>query len=725
MSQKLENLLNLALETPEAVRLLTDSLNVGFDSGSRSWELIVKYHGSLDGLEALGVSVEYLISSYAILTVPEQLVEAVSNIEEIEYVEKPKRYYYQDVSPAADSCMTQVTLRDPFLSGAGVLVAVLDSGVDFARSEFQDSAGRTRILYLWDQTLRPEAGNEERQPPSGFAQGVEFTAEQINRALASSDPQQRYMLLPSVDTSGHGTAVAGIAAGCLPAYSGGNRETGDNSFGGRESASGRIAGDFGELRDNRVSEQTVGIPGSRYRGAAPAASLLAVKLGLPGEGGFPRTTEIMRGVTYALQKAMELEMPLVINLSFGNTYGSHDGGSLLERFLDNAAEIGRTVICVGSGNEGNSAGHVAGNLFADSRGVGAGGIAGGTGGGLAGPARGIGSTGSVGALGTAGTSTVVGGAGTARPAEVQLAVAEYERSLSIQLWKNYSDVYRIYLRSPGGQETLLPESVEGGKYTLQLEQTQILVYLGKPLPYSVAQEIYLELIVPESAAGGAAFSDPGASTQGIGVTSGDPAAPGPAVGGAGGRIGGSRQYINSGVWTIRIEPVRVVTGQYYLYLPSYAARSSRSGFYQPTTEVTLTIPSTAAKVITVGAYDSTYDSYADFSGRGYVDAARTIGVVSAGLVKPDLAAPGVGILAPDLYGGYAPFTGTSFATPIVSGAAALLMEWGIVRGNDPFLYGEKVKAYLRAGARQLRGESEVPGDRVGFGALCVENSLPV
>ena len=78
----------------------------------------------------------------------------------------------------------------------------------------------------------------------------------------------------------------------------------------------------------------------------------------------------------------------------------------------------------------------------------------------------------------------------------------------------------------------------------------------------------------------------------------------------------------------------------------------------------------------MGAYDSTYDSYADFSGRGYVDAERTIGVISAGLVKPDLAAPGVGILAPDLYGGYSPFTGTSFATPIVSGAAALLMEWG-------------------------------------------------
>lgn len=233
-----------------------------------------------------------------------------------------------------------------------------------------------------------------------------------------------------------------------------------------------------------------------------------------------------------------------------------------------------------------------------------------------------------------------------------------------------------------------------------LEQTQILVYLGKPLPYAVAQEIYLEMIAPGNSGSTAPGTVPGAT--------------GAAAGGPGGQQG-VRQYINSGVWTIRIEPVQVVTGQYYLYLPSYTARSSRSGFYRPTPQVTLTIPSTAAKVITVGAYDSTYDSYADFSGRGYVDAARTIGVISAGLVKPDLAAPGVGILAPDLYGGYSSFTGTSFATPIVSGSAALLMEWGIVRGNDVFLYGEKVKAYLRKGARALRGSRSILMQELGMG----------
>lgn len=607
MNQKLEDLLNLALQTPEEVRRQTDTLNVGFDEESRSWELIVKYHGSLDMLKALGVKVEYLIAGYAILTVPDGLVEQMAELEQIEYVEKPKRYFYSAIGPADSACLPFLTMRDPFLHGKGTLIAVLDSGIAYQRRDFRKANGDTRIRFLWDQTLIPmyssvlrqepdepailqeETDTNERHPPEGFSMGVEFTEDEINLALRALTTEEQFALVPSRDVSGHGTAVAGIAAGYAA-------ETG-------------------------------------YIGVATEADLLVVKLGLPGEAGFPRTTEIMRGVTYALKKANELKMPLVINLSFGNSYGSHDGSSLLERFLDNAAEIGRTVICVGSGNEGSSGGHFSGNVE--------------------------------------------------QTRLVELSVAEYERTLNIQFWKNYNDVYRVRLRSPGGQEAEVTAPVESGKYTLRLEQTEVLVYLGEPAPYSVAQEIYLDMIP----------------------------------------IG--RPYINSGVWTILVDPVKVVTGQYYLYLPAGAGRSSRTLFYRPTPQVSLTIPGTAAKVITVGAYDITYDAYADFSGRGYANSERTIGVITAGLVKPDLVAPGVDIMAPDVYGGYLPVTGTSFATPIVSGSAALLMEWGIVRGNDAFLYGEKMKAYLRAGARPLRGETVFPNDRVGYGALCVGQSLPL
>ena len=376
MDQKLENILNLALETPEEEREQTESLNVGYSAESRSWELIVKYHGSLDGLREQNIVVEELIAGYAILTVPETLVDTVSETPEIEYVEKPKRFYYQQTDPDGASCFPPVTRRTPFLNGRGVLLAVLDSGITWDLEVFRKADGSTRIRYLWDQTIpraqeipqeremsrEREASQDQemseetgdtgyRRTPDGFPIGTEYTEEEINRALNSS-VLERYGLIPSRDLTGHGTAVAGIAAG--------------------RSADGL------------------------YTGAAPEAELIIVKLGLPREEGFPRTTEIMRGVTYALRKARRLNMPLVINLSFGNSYGSHDGSSLLERFLDNASEIGRTVICVGSGNEGAARGHFAGNITRDGR--------------------------------------------------VELAVGNYERNLNIQLWKNYSDVFCISQR---------------------------------------------------------------------------------------------------------------------------------------------------------------------------------------------------------------------------------------------------------------------------------------
>lgn len=128
MSQKLENLLNLALQTPEAERERSDNLNIGFNSLTKTWELIVKYHGSLERLELLNVKVEYLIAGYAILTVPQQLVELVAELEEIEYVEKPKGFSYSVTQAKEASCILPVTLRPPNLSGSGVLIAVLDSG---------------------------------------------------------------------------------------------------------------------------------------------------------------------------------------------------------------------------------------------------------------------------------------------------------------------------------------------------------------------------------------------------------------------------------------------------------------------------------------------------------------------------------------------------------------------------------------------------------------------
>lgn len=599
MNQKIENVLALALQTPEPVREKSLNLNVGFTEETRTWELIVKYNGNLSkAVSGLPVTaeeliVEELIAGYGLLTVPEDLVDTVSRLPQIEYVEKPKRLFFSMADGKEVSCVLPVTKRQPFLSGKGILLAVIDSGINYTNRNFRNADGSTRILSLWDQTVSPDA-EKGFFPPEGFQTGTEFTREQINAALREADPLRQYELVPSRDSSGHGTAVAGIAAGAAVNATGGTADNG-------------------------------------YEGVAPESELLIVKLGTPRENSFPRTTEMMRAVTYVVRKAQSLNRPVAINLSFGNTYGAHDGSSLLERFLDNAAEIGRTVICVGSGNEGASAGHREGRVN-------------------------VGET-----------------------AATELSVGAYETSFSVQLWKTYTDVFLITLRSPGGQEFSF-STEKGGEITWEAEQTRILIYVGEPSPYAVEQEIYFDFI-PENL------------------------------------------YISPGIWSFLIG-TQEKESSFYFYLPSQAARNQNTRFFEPNPNLTLTIPSTASKVITVGAYDSTYDAYADFSGRGYRYAERDIGLLAAGAAKPDFAAPGVNITAPDIYGGYRSFTGTSFATPFVTGAAALLMEWGIVQGNDAFLYGEKVKAYLRRGARKIRGEEFYPNDRVGYGALCVADSIP-
>ena len=180
-------------------------------------------------------------------------------------------------------------------------------------------------------------------------------------------------------------------------------------------------------------------------------------------------------------------------------------------------------------------------------------------------------------------------------------------------------------------------------------------------------------------------------------------------------------FLPSGIWRIRVEGLEVRNGQFNAYLPSQEARQPGTRFIRPATERTLTIPSTAGEVITVGAYDARTDSYADFSGRGYVS---ELGSEMVSMVKPELVAPGVNLRVLAGESGTTVVSGTSFATPIVAAGAALLMEWGITKGNDPYLYGAKCKADLIRGARRFGGFNVWPNELVGWGALCLADSFP-
>lgn len=197
---KIENQLSLALDVPESEREKTESLNIGYEPETDTWELIVKYSGSLDRIrEELGVSVVELLNGYAIITIPEYLIARLSNYEEIEFIEKPKRLFFEVNEGRTASCINPLQTPNVALFGQGVLVAVIDSGIDYSHPDFRNEDGTSRISVLWDQT-KPGA------PPQGYDQGTLYTREQINEALSIPMPG-RMEIVPSTDLSGHGTHV--------------------------------------------------------------------------------------------------------------------------------------------------------------------------------------------------------------------------------------------------------------------------------------------------------------------------------------------------------------------------------------------------------------------------------------------------------------------------------------------------------------------------------------
>ena len=574
-SQKLANDLNLALDMGYERGAAGSGLYTGYDSGSNTWELIVKYTGDIQSVaKRFGASAVVLLGGYAIVTMPQEHINEFADCAEVVYIEKPHRLFFSDRQALERSCVYYAWSEPYSLGGEGVLAAVIDSGIDWKNTDFRNPDGSTRIFKLRDQTVAPESSGYA--PPEGYVVGTEYNRDVINLALSGDEAALRSMNL-SRDYSGHGTFVTGIAAG--------------NGQG--------MAGSF--------------------RGVAFESELIIVKLGDSEQRQFPRTTRLMEAVNYCIMEAQKAGKPVVINLSFGNNQGSHDGTDLLSTYLNAASDVWKNVIVCGSGNEAGNGIHASGML-------------------------------------------------SGRKVEsVELAVGEYESGFNLQLWKNYSDEYGVELIAPSGERSGNLRTY--GADRASLDNTQVYVYYGQPTPYSRYQQLYFEFV--------------------------------PAGG-----------YVTPGVWRIVLTPVRIVDGRYDLWLQESATLNEDTRFFSPSEETTLTVPSAAGKVITVGAYNSRTDAYADFSGRGYTRTNDNI--------KPDIVAPGVNIVSTAVNGGYTVRSGTSMAVPFVSGSAALLMQWGIVKRNDPYLYGEKVKAYLIRTARHLPGEP-VPSKRTGWGALCLRN----
>lgn len=551
-NQKLSETLNLLLLTSSTPLTYID--------------LIIIYTGDITPLiDRYNITI--LLSNYATVSI---MIKDIPNLvanDNIIYITIPENLFFATQRGINASCPILPSIENVnSLTGKGVIIAIIDSGIDILHKDFINENGTSRIIAYWDQSYT-------LNPPSGYNTGTLYTNDDINSLINSPNNT-----IPR-DFSGHGTAVAGIACG-----------------NGRSS--------------NGVN-----------RGVAPNSSIIAVKL-RPSNSTLPNTAALLEGIDFSLRYATSLNLPIVINLSYGNNYGSHDGFSIVENYLNLVSNYGRNVIVCGTGNEASFGIHASGSITDNS------------------------------------TTTI------------PFSISNGETNLTLFLWKFYGDVINVNLILPDGSK----KEIQSGLNTIQYLDTNINILYGMPSPLTTSQSIFFEFKA-------------------------------------------NNYYINNGIYSIEIIGRSIKCGNFDIWLQSTSTLQNQTRFLYPDENTTLTTPSSARGVISVGAYNYNNNSVAFFSGRGFTRDNH--------FIKPDLVAPGVAITSTKVGGGYDTYTGTSFATPFVSGACALLMEWGIVNGNDPFLYSEKIKAYLIKGAKKLSSIQEYPSKSAGFGTLCIKESFPI
>lgn len=549
--------------------------NIEFDSNAGHWEVIVRYVGDIAPIaRELGAGLEELGHGFAILSLTSGDISRLLEFRQVVSVERPRILTYSLYESLREACVLSVQ-QGGVMGGRGVLVAVLDSGVDYTHPDFINMDGTTRIIYAWDQL------SSSGLPPKGFSHGAEYSAQDLNAALASANPFGR---IARLDDAGHGTAVAGAAVG-----------------------------------NGRASQ-------GRQKGVAHEAALIVVRLGERGRKSFARTTELMRALRYVTDRAIGLGMPLCINISYGSNDGPHDGSSLFTEYIDNISQEWKTSIIVATGNEGAAGHHYAGIIE------------------------------------------------TREVRNVEVFFSSAQPRAYITIWKDFADIMEFELISPTGKSSgRLSKAIP--HVNVVLDNTRIIGLLSQPTHYSLNHNIHYILEAVE------------------------------------GRL-------TEGLWVLRVSAQSITNGRFDMWLPTVEEVGYETFFANPDNEGTLTIPASAASVVSVGAFDAALGSIANFSGRGFVSG----GMFGGMRVKPDIVAPGVGVVAPSIGGGYDSVSGTSIAAPIVTGCAAVMMQWGIVDGNDPFLYGQRIKAFLRLGAQRTTGTA-YPNNTWGYGRVCLSSTL--
>lgn len=280
-------------------------------------DFIIEYGRNPRALERIPDATSHIINErFAVLYAP---VEQLTNrsIGQYGYAIFPSAYGLLSEKSLNASGVTRLRRIPAFdLRGQGVLIGIIDTGIDYTNPIFIKADGTTKIAALWDQTL--ESGN----PPLPYYYGTEFTSEQINQALQNADPMS---VVPSRDDNGHGTMLAGIAVG---------NEDPDNDFSGVASDSELIVVKLKEIKQSL-----------RYFYVLPE-NVIAYQ-----------ENDIMWGVLYTLEVARSLGRSLVICIGLGTNQGSHDGRGALSMLLSTIGDYPGVAVTVAAGNEGNGRRH--------------------------------------------------------------------------------------------------------------------------------------------------------------------------------------------------------------------------------------------------------------------------------------------------------------------------------------------------------------------------------
>ncbi|MDE6952095.1 MAG: S8 family peptidase [Lachnospiraceae bacterium] len=328
----------------------------------------------------------------------------------------PKLYTpMQNVSfPLLKSGILQAQQPPLGLTGRNVIIGIADSGIDYTMPAFRREDGSSRILAIWDQTIPYEAVLEEGREDSGMPAaermrrwnddsvkrrgsldvpfGTVYTQTEINEALQSDNP---FLKVPSRDETGHGSAMAGAAGG----------KVGEEVYGGAINAEYVI-----------VKCRQAGKDLRQFYYIAEGAEAYS-------------EADIMLGYRFMDSYCEPFRRPLVYCFGMGSNMGPHDGTSLFSEFLDDVAQRRSRAVVVCGGNEGNQAGHFAGEGDTD----------------------------------------------------VELRAGEGVNGFTLEIWGSIPEIFSIIIMSPGGESSAVLSSIVSGSKRIQFIFEQTLIYVEAEL----------------------------------------------------------------------------------------------------------------------------------------------------------------------------------------------------------------------------------------------------